>query len=261
VNVFGTPIAIMNKFSKKLHNLKRRLGRKLAGSNPHDLAWLLCSGKGLEIGARSNPYPFVGSVVQYADIGDDLVIRKIAEQIDSTVKSQKYTFVDYILTGPKYGFEGISEQIFDFVFSDNVLEHTPNPIYALSEQFRILKPGGIIYCVIPNKKTTFDHKRSATKLEVIVRKFAEDIFDHEIEEAMDVILNTEGHPAALWQVADQLKLAEKMVASKDGGAHYFVFDESNTLSLIHYLLQLFPGYLEHFSSPQGKNIHFAIRKM
>lgn len=250
----------MNKFSKNIHNLKRRLGRKLAGSNPHDLAWFLCSGQGLEIGARSNPYPFVRCFVQYADIGDDLVIRKIAEGFDSNLKNQNYTEVDYILKGPKYGFDSINDNSFDFVFSDNVLEHTPNPIYALSEQYRIVKPGGIIYCVLPNKKATFDRKRTPTKLDTFIGKFNTQTFDHTVEEAMDVILNCEGHPAALWERSAQLKLAEEMVATKDGGPHYFVFDERNTFSLINYFLQLYPGYVEHFSALQGKNIHFAIRK-
>jgi SAM-dependent methyltransferase len=244
--------------TKKIRNLKRRLGRALAGSNPHDLAWLMCSGSGLEVGARNNPYPFINSDIKYADIGDDLVIKNIAKGYG--IDSNDGTYVDFILKGPKYGFDEIGDNTFDFCFSDNVLEHTPNPIFALSEQYRIVKNGGVIYCVIPNKKYTFDRNRSVTPLNRFIEKYTNDDFEHTIEEAMDEILYREDHPAANWKTEDQLKLAQKMIATKDGGPHYVVFDEKNTLSIIHYFLSIFPGNLEHFSAPIAKNIHFAIRK-
>jgi SAM-dependent methyltransferase len=251
----------MKHFLKSVHNIKRRLGRKLAGSNPQDLSWLLCSGAGLEVGARDNPYPFVKSTVKYADIADDSTIQSIADRYDFKRKETKYAKVDFILKEPKYGFDDIENNRFDFVYSDNVLEHTPNPIYALSEQFRILKSGGIIYCVIPNKKYTFDRKRSATPIATFIKKYNESIFDHSIDEAMDEILNREDHYAANWTIEDQLRLANEMISSKDGGPHYVVFDEINTLELINFFLESHPGSLMHFSALANKNIHFAISKI
>lgn len=249
----------MTLITKKIRNFKRRLGRALAGSNPHDLAWLMCTGNGLEVGARNNPYPFINSDIKYADIGDDLVIRDIARAYGIDFKGGIY--VDFILKEPQYGFDEISDNTFDFCFSDNVLEHTPNPIFALSEQFRIVKSGGIIYCIIPNKKYTFDRNRDVTPLQRFVEKFSHHVFEHTIEEAMDEILYRENHPAAKWKAEDQLKLAQEMITTKDGGPHYVVFDEKNTLAVICYFLSIYSGNLEHFSAPPGKNIHFAIRKM
>lgn len=250
----------MKNLLKSVHKLKRRLGRKLAGSNPQDLAWYLCSGTGLEVGARDNPYPFIKSTVKYADIGDNSTIQSIAECYDSNQKQTKYVKVDFILKGPKYGLDEIKNDTFDFVFSDNVLEHTPNPIYALSEQFRTLKSGGILYCVIPNKKYTFDRKRLVTPINVFEKKYIENIFEHSIDEAMDEILNREDHYAAQWKREDQLRLANKMISTKDGGPHYVVFDEVNTLQLIDFFLKSHTGNLMHFSALTNKHIHFAILK-
>jgi SAM-dependent methyltransferase len=41
------------------------------------------------------------------------------------------------------------DSTFDYVFSIYVLEHIPNPERAISEMYRVLKPGGICYCFIP----------------------------------------------------------------------------------------------------------------
>ena len=38
---------------------------------------------------------------------------------------------------------------FDYVFSIYVLEHIPDPKRAIDEMYRVLKPGGICYCIIP----------------------------------------------------------------------------------------------------------------
>jgi len=40
---------------------------------------------------------------------------------------------------------------FDMVYSSHVLEHIPNPERALREIYRVLKPGGINFCVVPTR--------------------------------------------------------------------------------------------------------------
>ena len=49
-----------------------------------------------------------------------------------------------------------------FVASSHVLEHSANPLRALKEWFRVIKHGGYIYMVIPDKKKTFDFSRPLT---------------------------------------------------------------------------------------------------
>jgi SAM-dependent methyltransferase len=48
--------------------------------------------------------------------------------------------------------------------SSHVHEHSPNPLKALKEWFRVLRHGGFIYMVIPDKSKTFDHPRPLTKV-------------------------------------------------------------------------------------------------
>jgi SAM-dependent methyltransferase len=43
-----------------------------------------------------------------------------------------------------------SDESFDVVYSNNVLEHTTNPAQVLREAVRVLKPGGTLYIEVPN---------------------------------------------------------------------------------------------------------------
>lgn len=53
---------------------------------------------------------------------------------------------------------------YDFVLSCHMLEHTANPIKALHEWHRVLRPRGLLVLVVPDKERTFDHRRPVTTL-------------------------------------------------------------------------------------------------
>jgi len=52
----------------------------------------------------------------------------------------------------------------DFVLASHVLEHLANPLQALREWARVLRPGGWLVLVLPHKEGTFDHRRPLTTL-------------------------------------------------------------------------------------------------
>ena len=119
------------------------------------MAHYFCKGKGLEIGALCYPYLFNDDCkLQYADIFDNSELRRIVDEIPlENLYSKELVRIDYILKPPKYLFEDINSNTFNFVYSSHSLEHSPNPISALNDQIRITKPGGIIYSVFLIKKT------------------------------------------------------------------------------------------------------------
>jgi SAM-dependent methyltransferase len=53
---------------------------------------------------------------------------------------------------------------YDFVLSSHALEHVANPIRALKEWMRVMKSGGVLLLVLPDKNGTFDHRRPTTDL-------------------------------------------------------------------------------------------------
>ncbi len=67
----------------------------------------------------------------------------------------------------------IPDDTLDYLCSSHVLEHLPDPIAALHEWHRVLRPGGLLYLVVPDKRYTFDEPREVTSCAHLLRDFQE----------------------------------------------------------------------------------------
>ena len=78
--------------------------------------------------------------------------------------------------------KGLPSNAYDFVLSSHMLEHTANPILALSEWKRLLRTGGMLVLLLPDGRRTFDHRRPVTPLAHLVDDYnagtAEDDLTH-----------------------------------------------------------------------------------
>jgi SAM-dependent methyltransferase len=54
---------------------------------------------------------------------------------------------------------------YDLVLSSHTLEHVANPLRALREWMRVLRSGGALVLVLPQREATFDHRRPVTTFE------------------------------------------------------------------------------------------------
>jgi 2-polyprenyl-3-methyl-5-hydroxy-6-metoxy-1,4-benzoquinol methylase len=79
-----------------------------------------------------------GANVTSMDLGDNL-LAKVA------LKCSSERVVGSILNIP------LSDNDFDIVISSEVIEHVPDPLRAMQELYRVLKPGGIMILTTPNK--------------------------------------------------------------------------------------------------------------
>lgn len=59
----------------------------------------------------------------------------------------------------------------DFIVANHFLEHTENPIGTIQTHLGRLKPGGILFYAVPDKRFTFDHRRPVTPLEHMVADY------------------------------------------------------------------------------------------
>lgn len=82
--------------------------------------------------------------------------------------------------GGKYGYQFILEGVqmdtidnnsYDFLLSCNSLEHIANPIAAVLEWKRVIKPDATILLILPRKEANFDHRRSFTTIEHLVQDY------------------------------------------------------------------------------------------
>jgi SAM-dependent methyltransferase len=65
----------------------------------------------------------------------------------------------------------IAEASQDFIIANHFLEHTENPIGTIQTHLGKLKPGGILFYAVPDKRFTFDFKRPVTPLEHMVADY------------------------------------------------------------------------------------------
>lgn len=118
--------------------------------------------RGLEIGASShNPFGLNTLNVDYSD--DYTTIYK-QEEIRAV---GRYATVDIVASGDNLPLEDSSV---DFVISSHVIEHFYDPIKALKEWLRVVRPGGYVYIIAPHKERTFDRDRPRTTLTELLER-------------------------------------------------------------------------------------------
>jgi 2-polyprenyl-3-methyl-5-hydroxy-6-metoxy-1,4-benzoquinol methylase len=78
------------------------------------------------------------AIVTSMDVGENL-LSQVAKKCDSE------RVVGSILEMP------FEDNSFDIVVSSEVIEHTPDPLSAIVEIFRVLKPGGTVILSTPNR--------------------------------------------------------------------------------------------------------------
>lgn len=118
---------------------------------------------GIEVGASaSNPFGLPTQNVDLYSSMDTIYKRAEREQCGEAA------CVDIVARGDILPFP---DESLDFVLSSHVLEHIPDPIRALKEWYRVVRPGGYIFVIIPHKERTFDKNRPRTLLAEIVQRY------------------------------------------------------------------------------------------
>jgi SAM-dependent methyltransferase len=82
---------------------------------------------------------------------------------------------------------GLATARYDFLLSSNCLEHTANPLKALVEWKRVVKVGGALVLVVPNKEHNFDHRRPITKFEHLVDDFIADVGEDDLTHLDEIL--------------------------------------------------------------------------
>jgi SAM-dependent methyltransferase len=81
----------------------------------------------------------------------------------------------------------IPNEKYDFVISSNCLEHIANPLKAIQEWTRILKPGGLLLLVVPNKEYCFDHGRPDTEFEHILKDYNNSVGEDDLTHLEEIL--------------------------------------------------------------------------
>jgi Methyltransferase domain len=174
----STLFALKSKgVSGTLSALSRRIFPKKATC--FQLCESFVSGKiGLEIGGPSSVFKEKGilpiyPIVQQIDNCNFAGVTTWEGKIDEGLT---FKFDENSPAGQQYLTEAadlssIASDKYDFILSSHMLEHSANPLKALSEWIRVLKNDGVLVILLPHKEGTFDCKRPVTSLKHLIEDF------------------------------------------------------------------------------------------
>jgi predicted SAM-dependent methyltransferase len=143
--------------------VRRLLAGRLVPFNREAIAARYLHGDGIEIGALHNPLHVPRDArVRYLD---RLTVPELEQQYPE-LRRKKLVEVDIVDDGERL--TRLSNASQDFVIANHFLEHCQDPIGALESMFRVLRPGGVLYLAVPDKRFTFDSDRTVTSLDHVL---------------------------------------------------------------------------------------------
>lgn len=117
--------------------------------------------RGLEIGGGAhNAFGLNTLNVDYTDEMTDFKLSEIKI-------CGEYMKVDIVASGDDLPFKDNSV---DFVISSHVIEHFYDPVKAVIEWLRVVKPGGYVYIIAPHKDRTIERDLKRTPLTEIISR-------------------------------------------------------------------------------------------
>ena len=128
----------------------------------------------------------------------------------------------------------IKDCTYDFILSSNCLEHIANPIKALIEWKRVIKYNGSLILILPNKTSNFDHNRSVSSFEHILKDFNNNITEQDLthlEEILKLHDLSMDPPAGNFENFKNRSLKN----FKFRALHHHVFDLNLMQSMLEYL--------------------------
>ncbi|MDD5040094.1 MAG: class I SAM-dependent methyltransferase [Patescibacteria group bacterium] len=150
--------ALLNKWRERLVG-----SYKIIGPNWKEFVHDHFSGEGIEIGALASPFPInSNTMMRYVDVASTEKLKEIYKP-HKNVPNDKIIHVDYICNAQNL--DTIPDNSLDFVCNSHLLEHLPDPGSAIQEWLRVVKKGGMVYIVVPDKRFTFDKNRQRTPLQ------------------------------------------------------------------------------------------------
>lgn len=147
-----------------LKPLRAQIGA-LLGRNPrHQLARRYLKGSGIEIGALHAPLPVPRAAkVRYLDRMNVSELRRQYAELAHEALVEP----DIIDDGETMS--RVADDSQDFLIANHVIEHCQDTLGTLRHWLRVLKPGGVLYMAVPDKRFTFDLQRPTTSWQHLQR--------------------------------------------------------------------------------------------
>lgn len=210
----------------------------------------LCRGTGLEVGSLHRRLPLAANVL-YLDMCS---MAQLRSQYSEDPRVDQIGRVHLVAKGGSYPF--IDDNAFDFVASSHVLEHVANPPRQLQEWLRILRPGGIVYAIVPDMRYCFDRRRSLTTLSHFIEEYERGETRSSLEHYRDYIINTNGEDGIDRDVSEE---HIRRCFEAQESIHVHTFTAESLRGFLDHFAGLLGCDLVHFEADE-LNLHFALKK-
>jgi len=142
---------------------------------------------GVEIGGPSS----TGDILyQNAEYIDNIIFSK---HTIWSIHTDEYNYYNNkkgkIIVNDAVNISLVKNESYDFVFSSHSLEHIANPLKAINEWLRIVKNGGYIIIIVPEKSVCFDHKRKYSKFSTLLEQYEKNIGEDDLSTLPEILLN------------------------------------------------------------------------
>ncbi len=179
------------------------------------IAQRFIAGSGIEIGALHSPLEIgSGAQVRYVE---RLPLDKLREHYPEL---QGYEIIEPDILDDGEVLSSIENNTLDFIIANHMLEHCENPLGAIRNHLRKVRPGGILYYAIPEKKQGFDAPREVTSFIHLVE---DDLWGPETSQ----LRHFWEWVTFVLQTRDPKEAAEKVeeLKKRNHSIHYHVWDE------------------------------------
>jgi len=182
-------------------------------------------GSGIEIGALHNPLHVPkGTTVRYVDRAPTEQLRVQYPELGSIVPVS--------ILGDAENLSSLHDDEVDFVIANHLVEHLEDPIRGLTELFRVIRPGGILYMAVPDPRATFDRRRPPTSIDHIHTEYREGTAETREQHFRDWVELAEtginDHPRS---AADANARIEQLI-EMDYSIHFHVFRPDTFIELL-----------------------------
>lgn len=224
-----------------------------------ELAARFLSGEGLEIGPLHQPLALPPAAnVRYVDRMTTPDLRREYPEL----ADWDLTEVDIVDDGERL--LNVPEDSQDFIVANHFLEHCENPIGTIGTHLSKLKPGGVLYYAVPDKRFTFDFRRPVTPLEHMVADYEIDPeasrsghYDEWVR-----LVSGEESTSDDGQAPSEEWIAERARQLEDASysIHFHVWTEIEFLQLILACHQRFGGFDLEAAARRGIEFIVILRK-
>jgi SAM-dependent methyltransferase len=149
--------------------------------------------------------------------------------------------VDGKIVGRQYICEAIdvgdrlANSSYDFVVSSNCLEHVANPLKAIASWLKVLKPGGLLLLVVPNKRHNFDRLRPDTSFDHMLADYTADVGEDDNHHFSEIINLTDLRVVPKRLIMDREDLARQTLNGHNNRQnHHHVFSLETTRQICAY---------------------------